>query len=1464
MKGLLKYLLITFFCLAFSKFGFGQVSGTVFKDFNMDGIKGTSSPNLDVGMSGVVVLATKPDGSALTVTYTGGGTSTSNSGGYSVTGGVLGQIRLEFVMPDSHTFASKGASGGTTILFPSTATQNLAVNYPADYCGVADPLLVTPCYVGNNASGVNDVLVQYNYSFSGGHSASQQTLAFKDEIGSTWGIAYNRANGDVYAAAFLKRHVPLVDNDGDGKEDIGAIYIKPSSGSATLWLDVTTLGVDVGMSLMPTIATRALPIPPTTSSLAASHDTQVFPLVGKIGLGDIEMSDDNKFLYFTNLYDKKIYTVDVASKNLVGSGVAVPNSCSGGNPRPFALAFHKGKIYAGSICDAATSKSFADMEANIYRLDGGTFTNILSFPLNYTKGAAFTWGGIFGDKWNPWEDNFNDVFWYLSPSGSGNHVQIEPQAILADIIFDTDESLILVFNDRLGHQTGSTNYGVDPSDNTTFYFGVAAGDILRASLVSGNYVLENNASSGGVTTAGANNSQGPGNPTGTGYTSPSGEYYVGDDENNVHQEVIGGGAVIIPGRGQVVAQVSDPAQNYFAGGSYYFNNTTGEYDKYYVVFSDPLQGEAPWLFGKANGLGDLEAKCINAPIEIGNRVWDDTDNDGIQDAGENGISGVVVTLYAADGTTVIATATTDTNGNYFFSSASATNTPSAKYGLSLNFNSNYVIGFPPTNGVKYLTAINSLTNDLVDSDANRTTGLLTITTGYAGENNHSYDAGYSTLPPCSLSVSCNATNTSCGLGNGSISTSVSGNTGAVTYLWSNGGTSASVTNLSAGTYTVTVTEGACTSTCSATILSSSVLPVSCSKTDVTNCTAPNGSATATATGVTYLWSNSATTSTINNLISGTYTVTVTSTTTGCTATCQTVVGSSVSPPSVSCTKTDVTSCTPVNGSATATATGVTYLWSNSATTSMINNLVSGTYTVTVTSTTTGCTATCQTVVGSSVSPPSVSCTKTDVTSCTPVNGSATATATGVTYLWSNSATTSSINNLVSGTYTVTVTSTTTGCTAACQSIVGDNTTPPSVTCSKSDVTNCTAPNGSATATATGVTYVWSNGATTSTINNLIAGTYTVTVTSSTTSCKSTCEAVVGTSSILPSVDCSSTNVTNCTPANGSASATSTGVTYLWSNSATTANINNLMTGSYTVTVTSITSGCTATCVAVVASNIAPFSVLCEYSPNTNCAIANGNAVAATTEPNVTYLWSNGMTTNVANNLSAGTYTITVTSSSTGCTSTCQATIFNTFTYPTCDITINSQPSCANLNGGAMTVNPSPAGTYTYNWSDIGAGSASRTGLTGGTYTVTVTNNTNGCTGVCQQTLITPTNCCNISAIVPQNLECIDNGTPNLMTDNRIRFRAFVSNTNSTLSSYNVSINGGTTITPNTNVPYGLTQFTLGPGTAGGGATFTVTMTDSATPGCTQTFQILDPGTCNPGSECSTPQCGSASIQTNGN
>ncbi|MEZ0486420.1 putative Ig domain-containing protein [Fibrella aquatica] len=744
--------LLSLFGLLLTHSSFGQVTGTVFKDFNINGVKDNTTTFNEVGMSGVRVIATKSDGSLLTVTYTGSGTATNGTGGYAITGGTLGQMRLEFLMPDDYTFASNGSSGGTTVMFPSAATQNLAVNYPADYCGIADPLLVTSCYVGNNAAGVNDVLVEYAYSSAGvAHSPSHSTIAVANQIGSVYGIGYDRTNKTIYAGAFLKRHIPLKDNNSDGKEDLGAIYKIPASGTPSLWLDVTTLGVDVGMALMPTIATRALPLPATTSDLAASHDTEVFSLVGKVGLGDVDVSDDNSKLFFVNLNDSKIYTVDLATKTLVGSGIAVPSACTGGNARPFALTYHRGKLYVGAVCDAATSKVDTDMKATVYRLDGATLTSILSYPLNYTKGAAFKEGGnLYGNKWNPWEDTFSNVFGFTSSSGL--KALAEPQPMFADLLFDTDESLIMVLNDRLGHQTGTANFQPSTSDKN-LYYGIAAGDLLRASLVAGVYTLEKNGSSGGITTAGAGNGQGPGTPTATGYTSPSGEFYVGDDENGVHEEVVAGGAALVPGRGQVAVQVSDPAANYFAGGTYRFNNTTGEFDQSYVVFIDPSFGQQPWLFGKANGLGDLEVLCNNAPIEIGNRVWNDQDSDGIQDAGETGIAGVSVSLCTGTGT-LIATATTDASGNYYFSSASGTNTASALYGLAaLTAKTAYTLKFPTTNSGKSLVTPNA-SADNIDSDA-PTTGVISFSTADFGANDHTFDVGYGTAP-CSLTATATA------------------------------------------------------------------------------------------------------------------------------------------------------------------------------------------------------------------------------------------------------------------------------------------------------------------------------------------------------------------------------------------------------------------------------------------------------------------------------------------------------------------------------------------------------------------------------------------------------------------------------------------------------------------------------------------------------------------------------------
>lgn len=358
--------------------------------------------------------------------------------------------------------------------------------------------------------------------------------------------------------------------------------------------------------------------------------------------------------------------------------------------------------------------------------------------------------------------------------------------------------------------------------------------------------------------------------------------------------------------------------------------------------------------------------------------------------------------------------------------------------------------------------------------------------------------------------------------------------------------------------------------------------------------------------------------------------------------------------------------------------------------------------------------------------------------------------------------------------------------------------------------------------------------------------------------------------VRPLLSCTATTIPSCGMSNGSASVTATGgaggYTYIWSTipQQTSSTANNLAAGTYTVTVTD-SGSCTNTCTVILATPNNP-TCIASVLTSPGCGLTNGSATVSASGGvgPYTFLWSTtpvqtGMT---ATGLAAGTYTVTVTGND-NCTSTCSTTLVAPG-GPTCTLVANTQPSCANLNGGSVTVTGAGGQSpYTFQWSNGQSGTMA-TGMSGGIYTVTVTD-ANNCSSTCSGALTTPMNCCNISAIVPTNLECIDNNTPSLMTDNRIRFTALVTNTNATLTSYNVTINGGTTITPNTNVPYGVTQFILGPGTAGGGATFTVTVTDSVTPGCTQTFQVVDPGTCTPGTpECPPVQCGAATIQTNGN
>src|SRR5690606_16699606 len=131
----------------------------------------------------------------------------------------------------------------------------------------------------------------------------------------------------------------------------------------------------------------------------------------------------------------------------------------------------------------------------------------------------------------------------------------------------------------------------------------------------------------------------------------------------------------------VLTTVFDPliSPRFDSGGVRRYNVNTGAQVGAFEMYIGEYDDNPPFL-GKAAGMGDLELLCSSAPIEIGNRVWLDTDNDGLQDAGEAALGGIIVELYDSAGN-LVSTTTTDSNGNYLFSSANNTNQTHAAYNL---------------------------------------------------------------------------------------------------------------------------------------------------------------------------------------------------------------------------------------------------------------------------------------------------------------------------------------------------------------------------------------------------------------------------------------------------------------------------------------------------------------------------------------------------------------------------------------------------------------------------------------------------------------------------------------------------------------------------------------------------------------------------------------------------------------
>jgi subtilisin-like proprotein convertase family protein len=617
----------------------------------------------------------------------------------------------------------------------------------------------------------------------------------------------------------------------------------------------------------------------------------------------------------------------------------------------------------------------------------------------------------------------------------------------------------------------------------------------------------------------------------------------------------------------------------------------------------------------------------------------------------------------------------------------------------------------------------------------------------------------------------NVTDENCGDGTGAIDATITGGINPLFYNWDNGVTTEDLTNLNGGTYTLTVTDNlGCTVSQSATVNNiSGGFTANITSTTDENCGDGTGTVDLTVTGgqtpYTYTWDNGANTEDISNLNAGSYNVTVTEGN-GCSVTLSTAVNNITGSLAITNATVQNESCGNASGFIDLTISGGStpyiYAWNNGATTEDISGLSAGNYNCEITDNA-GCSLTYNGIItdaggnittspvvtnelcgngqgaidvtiGGGISPYSYSWTGATPSPCCDY----TINMTDQGNSWNGASIDVLVNGVSIGNFTVFGGGTNSGTFTAC---TGDNVEliwnsgnfdnevgfelldPSSNILYTHAQGNAPTPGTIYTFTATCPSAA--NNVTS--VNSLTSGSYDLTITDG-VGCTLTETYTIGNS---PSpLTFTSVNVTDdmCNQSNGQIDVTvtgGTGFTYTINGNpppfGPPGTFFNLGADSYLINVTD-NNGCSVDSIVTVINN-ATFITLINSTTDENCGQGNGSIdIDVVGGNNLSYSWSNGETTQDLSNLSAGTYTCSITDGSNGCNDIISATITNLSDITSTSVTIDE--NCGD-GMGAIDLTVIGSATVTYNW-DNGSTTEDLTGLSAGTYICTITNTTSNC------------------------------------------------------------------------------------------------------------------------------------------
>ncbi len=738
----MKKLLILFLVFYWSLFG--DIGGVVFKDFNLNGLKDSE----DSGLSNIPLKATCDDGNIYSTTSGDDGVYT-----FILNSNII-RCRIEADPTEAGFGSAENGQGGVAAPLVSFSTNgnlehNISIASPATYCQDKPDVLMAALPGGNDGDtgnpenhGVLFSLPTPDIGVFDDNYSKRTLLQTRSDLGAIWGIAYKKSTKTVYAASVIKRYIPLLhgcsDEDNNSNGCAGRIYKITDGGTGAVEILVDLGNNEVGYTGL----TEAR----NYDGESTQKDQEVVDLIGRAGFGDLDISEDEKYLYTINLYTKQLIKIDAESGAIIFKK-DIPNpygsDCNSSMVRPWALKVLGKDVYIGSVCEDKISNGYptdsstdhsSELGAAIQKFDGTNFTLFAKTnTLNYLKPR--TWEPEKAE--GPTYDQNNNWSWY----GDGNEDDNQP--MLTDIEFSNSGDLILGYTDRGAFDRVRGN---------------SSGDVRKMCRnADGTYTDESTAvaptNCSSHTVQYLNDSQ---DNTQTYY-----EFYRGDyfdyNQSNVgygyagHPETASGALAMKPGDSSIYVGMVDGTASYEPGSLGFYDNATGDKVAAQELINrasidDDPDGEREMYGSKAGGMGDLELLCDPAPIEIGDYVWSDLDGDGVQDANEPGLANIKVELHSGTSCsgTLIGEATTNIDGYFYFGGINSINlnsgeaiTPDTNYSICIPLNDQTLLNMKITT--------QNATDDTIDSDIyddGNGYAKIDVTTKAYGDNNHNFDAGF--------------------------------------------------------------------------------------------------------------------------------------------------------------------------------------------------------------------------------------------------------------------------------------------------------------------------------------------------------------------------------------------------------------------------------------------------------------------------------------------------------------------------------------------------------------------------------------------------------------------------------------------------------------------------------------------------------------------------------------------------